>query len=54
LGKVYGSVFTVYLGLWRVVVLSSYKVVKEALVDQAEDFNARGHLPSFSNDFNEH
>ncbi|XP_077787050.1 cytochrome P450 2F3-like [Podarcis muralis] len=36
------------------MVLSSYKVVKEALVDQAEDFNARGQIPSFSKDFNEH
>nr|XP_028595490.1 cytochrome P450 2G1-like [Podarcis muralis] len=54
LGEAYGSVFTVYLGLQRVVVLSSYNVVKEALVDQAEDFNAIGQIPSFSKDFNDH
>nr|XP_028597778.1 cytochrome P450 2F3-like isoform X1 [Podarcis muralis] len=54
LGEAYGSVFTVYLGLQRVVVLCGYKAVKEALVDQAEDFSGRGQLPSFSKDFNEH
>ncbi|XP_053257734.1 cytochrome P450 2A13-like isoform X3 [Podarcis raffonei] len=54
LREAYGSVFTVYLGLQRVVVLCGYKAVKEALVDQAEDFSGRGQLPSFSKDFNEH
>nr|XP_034976839.1 cytochrome P450 2G1-like [Zootoca vivipara] len=54
LREAYGSVFTVYLGLRRVVVLCGYKAVKEALVDQAEDFSGRGQLPSFSKDFNEH
>ncbi|XP_061452467.1 cytochrome P450 2F3-like [Rhineura floridana] len=54
LSKVYGPVFTVYLGLQRVVVLCSYTVVKEALVAQAEEFSGRGQLPSFSKDFNEH
>ncbi|XP_062996479.1 cytochrome P450 2F3-like [Elgaria multicarinata webbii] len=54
MSEVYGPVFTVYLGLRRVVVLCSYKVVKEALVDQAEEFSGRGQIPSFSKDFNEH
>lgn len=36
---------TVYLGWQRTVVLTGYEVVKEALVDQAEDFTGRGPLP---------
>ncbi|XP_062995855.1 cytochrome P450 2G1-like [Elgaria multicarinata webbii] len=54
MSEVYGPVFTLYLGLRRVVVLCSYKVVKEALVDQAEEFSGRGQIPSFSKDFNQH
>ncbi|XP_015281061.1 PREDICTED: cytochrome P450 2F3-like [Gekko japonicus] len=50
----YGPVFTVYLGFRRVVVLCSYKVVKEALVEQAEEFSGRAQLPAFSKDFKEH
>ncbi|KAG6926296.1 cytochrome P450 2G1 [Chelydra serpentina] len=37
----YGPVFTVYLGPQRVVVLWGYEAVKEALVDQAEEFGGR-------------
>nr|XP_056701800.1 cytochrome P450 2F3-like [Euleptes europaea] len=50
----YGPVFTVHLGFRRVVVLCSYKVVKEALVERAEEFSGRGQLPAFSKDFKEH
>uniref|UniRef100_A0A8C5SQ32 Uncharacterized protein n=1 Tax=Laticauda laticaudata TaxID=8630 RepID=A0A8C5SQ32_LATLA len=50
----YGPVFTVFLGLQRVVVLCGYQAVKEALVDQAEEFSGRGQLPAFSKDFNHH
>lgn len=46
--------FTVYLGLQRVVVLCGYEVVKEALVDHAEEFGGRGQLVVFSKDLNEH
>lgn len=38
----YGPVMTVYLGPQRVVVLVGYEAVKEALVDQADDFIGRG------------
>nr|XP_012416431.1 PREDICTED: cytochrome P450 2A13-like [Odobenus rosmarus divergens] len=38
----YGPVFTVHLGPRRIVVLCGYKAVKEALVDQAEEFSGRG------------
>ncbi|XP_023364013.1 cytochrome P450 2G1-like [Otolemur garnettii] len=40
----YGPVFTVYMGLRPVVVLCGHEVVKEALVDQGDDFSGRGGL----------
>ncbi|XP_041661305.1 cytochrome P450 2K1-like [Cheilinus undulatus] len=43
--KEYGSVFTVYLGLKKVVVLAGYKTVKEALVNHADEFGGRDPLP---------
>uniref|UniRef100_A0A8C0V207 unspecific monooxygenase n=1 Tax=Cyanistes caeruleus TaxID=156563 RepID=A0A8C0V207_CYACU len=41
----YGPVFTVHLGSDPVVVLHGHDVVKEALVDRADEFAARGHMP---------
>ncbi|XP_055992935.1 cytochrome P450 2F5 [Sorex fumeus] len=49
LSKEYGSVYTVHLGPRRVVVLSGYQTVKEALVDQGEEFSGRGDYPVFYN-----
>ncbi|KAK2088518.1 hypothetical protein P7K49_034425 [Saguinus oedipus] len=49
LSKEYGSVYTVYLGSRRVVVLSGFQAVKEALVDQGEEFSGRGDYPVFFN-----
>ncbi|MED6273751.1 hypothetical protein CHARACLAT_009690 [Characodon lateralis] len=43
--KTYGPVITVYLGWQRIVVLVGYDTVKEALVDQADDFTGRAPLP---------
>ncbi|XP_028818632.1 cytochrome P450 2G1-like [Denticeps clupeoides] len=43
--KQYGPVITVYMGLQRVVLLVGYETVKEALVDQAEDFSGRAPVP---------
>ncbi|XP_029372583.1 cytochrome P450 2Y3 [Echeneis naucrates] len=43
--QTYGPVMTVYLGWQRMVVLVGYDAVKEALVDQADDFTGRGPLP---------
>ncbi|XP_028818816.1 cytochrome P450 2G1-like [Denticeps clupeoides] len=43
--KQYGPVITVYMGLQRVVVLVGFETVKEALVDQAEDFSGRAPVP---------
>ncbi|TKS75436.1 Cytochrome P450 2K1 [Collichthys lucidus] len=45
LSKKYGSVFTIYLGPKKVVVLAGYKTVKEALVNHAEEFGGRDVLP---------
>ncbi|NWT88002.1 CP2H1 protein, partial [Lanius ludovicianus] len=45
LSEKYGSVFTVHLGPQKVVVLHGYDAVKEALVDQGDDFSGRGILP---------
>ncbi|KAF7231020.1 cytochrome P450 2K1-like [Nothobranchius furzeri] len=39
--KKYGSVFMVYMGQRKVVILSGYKTVKEALVNYAEEFEER-------------
>ncbi|XP_030076145.1 cytochrome P450 2G1 [Microcaecilia unicolor] len=41
----YGPVFTVYLSFRPVVILCGYKAVKEALVNQGEEFSGRGYLP---------
>ncbi|KAL8220007.1 UNVERIFIED_CONTAM: hypothetical protein K2H54_037639 [Gekko kuhli] len=41
----YGPVYTIYLGPKPFVVLCGYQAVKEALVDQGEDFSGRGDFP---------
>ncbi|KAM3597994.1 uncharacterized protein V6R79_012207 [Siganus canaliculatus] len=47
LSKKYGSVFTVHFGTNKVVVLAGYKTVKEALVNNAEEFGDRAISPMF-------
>ncbi|KAM4695578.1 cytochrome P450 2A5-like [Rhinophrynus dorsalis] len=42
LWKQYGPVYTLYFGQKTSVMLCGYEAVKEALIDQAEDFSARG------------
>uniref|UniRef100_A0A2K6UHS7 Cytochrome P450 family 2 subfamily F member 1 n=1 Tax=Saimiri boliviensis boliviensis TaxID=39432 RepID=A0A2K6UHS7_SAIBB len=49
LSKEYGSMYTVYLGSRQVVVLSGFQAVKEALVDQGEEFSVHGDYPVFFN-----
>lgn len=43
--RTYGPVMTLYLGWRRVIVLVGYDTVKEALVDQADDFTGRAPVP---------
>lgn len=45
--KVYGPVFTLYLGRNPAVVLHGYEAVKEALTDHGEEFAGRGVFPVF-------
>ncbi|KAF1595264.1 Cytochrome P450 2G1, partial [Eudyptes moseleyi] len=45
LSEEYGPVFTVHLGSDPVVVLHGHDVVKDALVDRADEFAARGYMP---------
>ncbi|KAM6186611.1 cytochrome P450 2C9-like isoform 3-T3 [Rhynchocyon petersi] len=47
LSETYGPVFTLYLGMKPTVVLCGYEAVKEALLDQGEDFSGRGYVPVF-------
>nr|XP_046169797.1 cytochrome P450 2M1-like [Oncorhynchus gorbuscha] len=54
LSKKYGSVFTVWLGPKPVVVVSGYQAIKEALVDQGEEFNGRANPAITLKLFNEH
>ncbi|XP_043847615.1 cytochrome P450 2A13-like isoform X3 [Dromiciops gliroides] len=48
IGEEYGPVFTVHLGPRTFIVLTGYEAIKEALVDQAEEFSGRGKLATFS------
>ncbi|TNN68840.1 Cytochrome P450 2K1 [Liparis tanakae] len=45
LSKIYGPVFTVYLGQKKIVVLAGYRTVREALVNHAEEFGGREVTP---------
>ncbi|XP_064002781.1 cytochrome P450 2K6-like isoform X2 [Pogoniulus pusillus] len=45
LSRTYGPVFSIQMGLRKVVVLSGYNTVKEALVNQADAFAGRPKLP---------
>ncbi|KAM4631944.1 cytochrome P450 2K1-like isoform 1-T1 [Discoglossus pictus] len=45
----YGDIFTVQFGPKKIVVLAGYKTVKEALVNQADDFGERADMPLFKN-----
>ncbi|XP_014379019.2 cytochrome P450 2A13-like [Alligator sinensis] len=47
LSEKYGPVYTVQLGTRRVVVLCGYRAMKEALVDQGDEFGGRGKQATF-------
>ncbi|XP_069854972.1 LOW QUALITY PROTEIN: cytochrome P450 2G1-like [Dipodomys merriami] len=54
LQKKYGNVFTVYLGPRPVVILCGHDAVKEALVDQADDFSGHGEIATIEQNFHNH
>lgn len=45
--KIYGPVFTLYLGMKPTVVLYGYEAIKEALIGHGEEFSGRGRVPIF-------
>ncbi|XP_075057396.1 cytochrome P450 2K1-like [Mixophyes fleayi] len=47
LSKKYGSVFSVQLGLEKMVILCGYDTVKDALINYAEEFSERANSPMF-------
>ncbi|XP_063771193.1 cytochrome P450 2K4-like [Pseudophryne corroboree] len=47
LSKTYGSVFSVQMGMKKMVVLAGYETVKDALVNHAEEFGERAILKIF-------
>ncbi|KAL7980691.1 hypothetical protein Chor_001845 [Crotalus horridus] len=47
LSEKFGEVFTIQLGPRRIVVLCSFEAIKEALVDQGNEFRDRGQQASF-------
>ncbi|XP_075454690.1 cytochrome P450 2K1-like [Ascaphus truei] len=47
LSKIYGSVFSIQMGMKKMVVLAGYETVKDALVNHAEEFGERARIPIF-------
>ncbi|XP_059584754.1 cytochrome P450 2K4-like isoform X2 [Alligator mississippiensis] len=47
LSETYGPVFSIQMGFTKMVVLSGYEMVKEALVNQADAFADRAQVPAF-------
>ncbi|XP_043945732.1 cytochrome P450 2K1-like [Protopterus annectens] len=54
LSEKYGTVYTFHMGMQKTVVLTGYDTVKDALINHAEEFGNRGHLPLFENAYTEH
>ncbi|XP_018425391.1 PREDICTED: cytochrome P450 2K1-like [Nanorana parkeri] len=47
LSEKYGEIFTIHFGPKKMVVIAGYSAVKEALVNQADDFGERAVMPIF-------
>ncbi|KAK9411055.1 cytochrome P450 2K1-like [Crotalus adamanteus] len=47
LSKQYGPVFKIQLGVQKIVVLTGYETIKEALVNKADVFAERARVPIF-------
>ncbi|XP_013921564.1 PREDICTED: cytochrome P450 2C4-like, partial [Thamnophis sirtalis] len=45
LAEKYGPIFTVWMGSKPMVALCGYEVVKDALINKAEEFGGRSHMP---------
>ncbi|XP_043945728.1 cytochrome P450 2K3-like [Protopterus annectens] len=45
LSEKYGTVYTFHMGMQKVVVLTGYDTVKDALINHAEEFGNRGKVP---------
>ncbi|PIO29304.1 hypothetical protein AB205_0040940, partial [Aquarana catesbeiana] len=54
LAEKYGSVYSLQIGTQKMVVLSGYETVKDALVNHAEAFAGRPHVPVFLDLAKEH
>uniref|UniRef100_H2ZSH8 Cytochrome P450 family 2 subfamily U member 1 n=1 Tax=Latimeria chalumnae TaxID=7897 RepID=H2ZSH8_LATCH len=48
MGKVYGNVFSIFIGTRLMVVINGYEAVREALVTRAEVFSDRPNVPSIT------
>ncbi|NXX10580.1 CP2F2 protein, partial [Podargus strigoides] len=46
MSSTYGPIFTIHLGSRPCVVLSGFSVLKETLMDRAEEFSGRGDFPA--------
>ncbi|XP_075717047.1 cytochrome P450 2B19-like [Rhinoderma darwinii] len=54
LSKEYGTVFSVQMGMTKMVILCGYDTIKDALVNNAEVFSDRPNTPLFTNSIKDH
>ncbi|XP_070793557.1 cytochrome P450 2C5-like [Pituophis catenifer annectens] len=50
----YGPIFTIWIGSKPLVVLCGYKMIKDALIDHAEEFSGRTVVPTIDRIFHNH
>ncbi|KAG8550066.1 hypothetical protein GDO81_029039 [Engystomops pustulosus] len=54
LSKEYGPIFSVQMGMTKMVILCGYETIKDALMNHAEVFSDRPHNPLFSKSIKDH
>ncbi|KAG8536365.1 hypothetical protein GDO81_026517, partial [Engystomops pustulosus] len=54
LSKEYGPVFSVQMGMTKIVILCGYENIKDALINHAEVFSDRPRNPLFTNSIKDH
>ncbi|XP_069832017.1 cytochrome P450 2K4-like isoform X3 [Dendropsophus ebraccatus] len=54
LSKEYGSVFSFHVGMAKTIVLCGYDTIKDALINNAEVFSDRPHMPVFAKMIKDH